>query len=70
MKSIGHNPKNRRLFSAFGGLLLVLALVFVACGSTQTGSCTSPPASHTPGAKVCTYTGHSDVVSELAWAPD
>ncbi len=70
MESIVHNPKNRRLFSAFGGLLLVLALVLVACGSTQTSSSTPTPASNTPGTKVCTYKGHSDVVSELAWSPD
>src|SRR5215469_9133478 len=70
MKSILLNPKNRRLLSAFGGLLLVVALVLVACGSTQTGSSTPTPASHTPGTKVCTYKGHSDFVSELAWSPD
>jgi WD40 repeat protein len=70
MKSIVLNPKNRRLHSAFGGLLLVVALVLVACWSTQTGSSTPTPASHTPGTKVCTYKGHSDVVSELAWSPD
>ena len=66
MKSIVHNPKNRRLLSAFGGLLLVVALVLVAWCRTQTGSSPPTPASHTPGTKVCTYTGHSDVVSELA----
>ena len=70
MKSIVLNPKNRRLLSAFGGLLLVVALVLVARWSTQTGSSTPTPASHTPGTKVCTYKGHSDVVSELAWSPD
>ncbi len=48
----------------------MLALVLVACGSTQTDSSTCTPASNTPGAKICTYKGHSDVVSELAWSPD
>ena len=48
----------------------MVALILVACWSTQTGSSTPPPASHTPGTKVCTYKGHSDFVSELAWSPD
>jgi WD40 repeat protein len=68
MKSMIQSPKNWRLLSAFGGLLLVLALAFVACGSSQTGS--STPALNTPGTTVYTYKGHPYVVLQLAWTPD
>ena len=70
MKSIIQNTKNWRLLSAFGGLLLVLALVFVACGSTQTSSSTPTPAHLTPGTTVYTYRGHSAPVVKVAWSPD
>ena len=68
MKSIVHNPKTRRLFSAFGGLLLVLALVLVACGSTQASSPTPTPGK--PGTLVYTYKGHSGRIGEIAWSPN
>ncbi len=70
MKSVARNPINWRLLTAFGGLLLVLALVLVACGSTQTGSSTPTPAPRTPGTMVYTYKGHSARVSEIKWSPD
>jgi WD40 repeat protein len=70
MKSMVQNPKNWRLLSAFGGLLLMLALVLVACGSTQTGSSTPTPAHFTPGTTVYTFKGHSGRIGKVAWSPD
>ncbi len=69
MKSMVQN-RSWRVLTAFGGLLLVLALVLVACGSTQTGSSTPTPAHTTPGTTVNTYRGHSYGIGKVAWLPD
>ncbi len=68
MKSMGHSPKNRRLLSAFGGLLLVVVLVLVACGgSQQSGATPTPKPGPKPGTTLFTYHGGG---SGVAWSPD
>ncbi len=69
MKSMG----NKR-WSAFVGLLILMALVLGACGAPTssrnavdpTPALTSVPA----GTTLLTYTGHSDFIIEVAWSPD
>jgi WD40 repeat protein len=68
MKSMIQNPKDWRFLSTFGGLLLVLALVLVACGGAQTSSSTSAPIK--PGKTVYTYRGHAYGIGQVAWLPD
>ena len=47
---------------------MVLSLLLVACGSTQTRSPTPMPSK--PGTTVYTYKGHTDIVPAVAWSPD
>ena len=67
MKSIGHNPKNWRLLSALGGLLLVLALVLVGCGGSNQSTSTRTPK---PGTTLFTYRGTNGGAVGVAWSPD
>ena len=67
MKSIGHNPKNWRLLSALGGLLLVLALVLIACGGSNQSTSTRTPK---PGTTLFTYRGTNGGAVGVAWSPD
>ena len=71
MKSMSHNPKHGRLLSAFGGLLLVLALVLGACGGSQQAISTpTPKPGPKPGTTLFTYSGTNGSVVGVAWSPD
>ena len=74
MKSVAQNPKNWRLLPALGGLLLVFALVLVACGGSQQSIATpTPKPGLTPkaGTTLLTYRGHArGGVTAVAWSPD
>jgi eukaryotic-like serine/threonine-protein kinase len=70
MKSMAQN-RSWRVLTAFGGLLLVLTLVFVACGgSNQSISTPTPKPGTRPGTTLYTYRGHAGGVMVLAWSPD
>ncbi len=67
MKSMAQNPKNWRFLSTLGGLLLVFALVLVACGGSNQSISTPTPK---PGTTLYTYRGHAGGVTGVAWSPD
>jgi len=63
--------KLKRLFlTGSRGLLISIAFVVVACGSSQTQSSTPTPASVPAGTLLYTYPGHTGTVNSVAWAPD
>ena len=68
MNSMVHSAKNWRFLPILGAFLMVLSLLLVACGSTQTRSPTPVP--NKPGTTVYTYKGHTDIVPAVAWSPD
>jgi WD40 repeat protein len=67
MKSMVYNPKNWRLLSALGGLLLALALVLIACGGSNQSTSTRTPK---PGTTLFTYRGTNGGAVGVAWSPD
>ncbi|HEX9035987.1 MAG TPA: WD40 repeat domain-containing protein [Ktedonobacterales bacterium] len=71
MKTLSHTSKNLWLLSAFGGLLLVLVFVLVACGGGQQASSTpTPNHGSNPGTTLLIYRGAHGSVSGVAWSPD
>jgi eukaryotic-like serine/threonine-protein kinase len=71
MKSMTQRTKNWRLLPAFGGLLLVLALIFVACGGGQQASSTpTAEPGPKPGTTLLTYRGANGGAVGVTWSPD
>ena len=71
MKSMAQRSKKWRILPILGGLLLVFALVLVACGGGQQSSATpTPKPGPKPGTTLLTYRGHKGGATQLAWSPD
>ncbi len=71
MNSMAQKSKKWRILTALGGLLLVLALVLVACGGSQQSSVTpTPKPGPKPGTTLLTYRGHTGGVTGVSWSPD